>query len=74
LISKLIFEDSTKRRKNLIREWIDYQKALDSVSHSWIGKSMNLIGMNYKIVKVCELSTQKWSTQLHLNINKGLRN
>jgi hypothetical protein len=27
-----------KRRKNLNMAWIDYQKAFDSVPHSWIEK------------------------------------
>ena len=30
--------------------WIDYQKAFDSVPHSWIIKSWQLIGINNKII------------------------
>jgi hypothetical protein len=39
--------------------WIDYQKAFDSVPHSWIEKSIELIGGNNKIVKSCKLSMDK---------------
>jgi hypothetical protein len=40
--------------------WTDYQKAFDNVPHSWIEKSIELIGVNYKIVKFCsKLSMEK---------------
>jgi hypothetical protein len=61
-----------KRRKNLNIAWIDYQKALDSVPHSWIEKSTELIGLNYKIVKFCKLTVEKWSTKLQLKTNQEL--
>jgi hypothetical protein len=35
LILKAILEACKKRRKNLNTAWIDYQKAFDSVPHSW---------------------------------------
>jgi hypothetical protein len=50
LISKAILEDCKKRGRNLNMAWIDYQKAFDSVPHSWIEKSTELIGVNNKIV------------------------
>jgi hypothetical protein len=65
-------EDCKKRRKNLNMVWIDYQKAFDSVPHSWIGKSIELIGVNNKIVKICKLSMEKWSTNLQLKTNQEL--
>jgi hypothetical protein len=30
--------------------WIDYQKAFDRVPHSWIIKSLELIGINKKVI------------------------
>ena len=30
--------------------WIDYQKAFDRVPHSWIIKSLELIGINNKVI------------------------
>lgn len=38
LINKAILEEATSKRKNLSTAWIDYKKAFDSVSHSWIKK------------------------------------
>jgi hypothetical protein len=50
--------------------WLDYQKAFDNVPHSRIEKSIELIGVNYKIVKFCKLSVEKWSTKLQLKTNQ----
>jgi hypothetical protein len=66
LISTAILEDCRKRRKNLNMAWIDYQKAYKSVPQSWIEKSVELIGVNDKIVEFCTLSMAKWSTKLQL--------
>jgi len=30
--------------------WIDYQRAFDRVPHSWIIKSLELIGINNKVI------------------------
>jgi hypothetical protein len=49
LMSKAILEDSKKIKNNLSMAWIDYQKAFDSVQHSWIGISIELLGVNNKI-------------------------
>jgi hypothetical protein len=70
LISKAIFEDSKKRKKNLSIAWIDYQKAFDSVPHSWIEKSIELLGVNNKIINFCKSSMQKWRTRLQLKTNQ----
>jgi hypothetical protein len=67
MISKAIYEDCRRRNKNLSISWIDYKKAFDSVPRSWVEKSIELIGMNSKIVRFCELSMEKWNTRLFLN-------
>jgi hypothetical protein len=40
---------------------MDYQKAFDSVSHSWLEKSIELVGLNSKIVRMCKLSVETWN-------------
>jgi hypothetical protein len=72
LISKAIFEDSKKRKKNLSIAWIDYQKAFDSVPHIWIEKSFELLGLNNKIINFFKSSMEKWSTRLQLKTNQEL--
>lgn len=72
LISKAILEDCRRRKKNLNMAWIDYQKAFDRVPHSWIEKSMELVGVNDRIVKFCKHSMEKWNTKLQLRTNQEL--
>ena len=66
MISKAIFEACRRRKKNLSIAWIDYQKALDSIPHSWVEKSTTLVGVNSKIFRFCKLYTEKLNTRLIL--------
>ena len=70
MISKAIYEDCRRGNKNLTIKlvylysnltivWIDYQKAFGSVPHSWVEKSIELVGANSKIVRFCKLSIEK---------------
>jgi hypothetical protein len=43
MISKAIYEGCRRRNSNLSTAWIDFQKAFDSVPHSWVEK-VNSIG------------------------------
>jgi hypothetical protein len=64
IISKAIYEDYRRRNKNLSIAWIDYQKAFDSIPHSWVEKSIALVGVNSKIVGFCKMFMEKWNTRL----------
>ena len=64
MISKAIYEDCRRRNKNLSIVWIDYQKAFYSVPLSWVENSIELVGVNNKIVRFCKLSMEKWNTRL----------
>ena len=70
MISKTIYEDCRRRNKNLSIAWIDYQRAFDSVPHSWVEKSIELVGVISKIVRFCKLSMEKWNTRL-IFLKKG---
>jgi hypothetical protein len=59
ITSKAIYEDCKRTNKNLSTVWIDYQKAFNSVPHSWVGKSTEMIRVNSKTVKFCTLSVQE---------------
>jgi hypothetical protein len=71
-VSDAIYEDCRRRKKNLSRAWIDYKKAFDSVSHSWLEKSIELVGMNSKIVKMCKLSMETWNRMLQLKTKQDV--
>jgi len=49
MLSKAIYEDCKRRNKNLSVAWIDYQKAFDSVPHSLVEKSIEMVGVNSKM-------------------------
>jgi hypothetical protein len=46
-----------KQKKSLGMAWIDYQNAFDRVPHSWIIKSLELIGINNKVVAFTKKAT-----------------
>ena len=50
LIDKMIGIDCKTRRTNLAVSWIDFQKAYDSVPHSWILETLKLYKINPQIV------------------------
>jgi len=66
MVSKTIYEDCKRRNKNLSIAWIDYQKSFDSVPQSWVKKSIELVGVNSKMVRFCKLFMEKWNTRLIL--------
>jgi len=70
IVSNVIYEDCRRRKKNLSTAWIDYQKAFDSVSHSWLEKSTEMVGVNSKIVRLCNLSMETWNRMLQLKTKR----
>jgi len=42
--------------------WIDYQKAFDRVPHSWIIKSLELIGIHDKVIAFTKKAMTYWRT------------
>jgi len=50
MLSKVIYEDC-KMKKHLSIAWIDYQKASDSVPCGLVENSIELVGVNCKIVR-----------------------
>ena len=45
LIHKTVLRDCKKRHANLAMVWIDYKKAYDMVSHSWISECLQMFGI-----------------------------
>jgi len=72
MTSKAIYEDCKRRNKNLSIAWIDYQKAFDSIPHSWVEKLTALGGGNSIIVRFCKLSMEKWNTRLFLKTKQEI--
>jgi hypothetical protein len=52
--------------------WIDYQKAFDRVPHSWIIKSLELIGINSKVIAFTKKAITYWRTCVRLHTENEL--
>jgi len=52
--------------------WIDYQKAFDRVPHSWIIKSLELIGINNKVISFTRKVMSYWRTRMRLHTENTL--
>jgi hypothetical protein len=72
LISKAILQKCKHRKKNLSMAWIDYQKAFDRVPHSWIIKSLALIGINNKVISFTKNVMPHWRTRMCLHAEQKL--
>jgi len=67
LISKAILQECKSRKKILSMAWIDYQKAFDRMPHSWIIKSLELIGINNKVILFTKKVMTYWKTRMCLH-------
>jgi hypothetical protein len=52
--------------------WIDYQKAFDRVPHSWIIKSLELIGINNKVIAFTKKTMTYWRACMRLHAEHEL--
>jgi hypothetical protein len=72
LISKAILQECKSRKKSLCMAWIDYQKAFDRVPHSWITKSLEITGINNKIISFTKKIMSHWRTRMRLHTENKL--
>ena len=66
LLSKAIVQDCKRKKRNLSMAWIDYQKAFDKVPHSWIIKSLELLGIKDKVITFTKKAMTTWKTRMRL--------
>ena len=64
------YQNCKRSNKNLSIAWTDYHKAFDSIPHSWVEKSIELVGVNSKIVRFCKSSMEKWNNASVKNSKK----
>jgi len=53
--------------------WIDYHKAFDKVPHSWIINSLEIIGINTKVISFTRKVMGYWRTRMRLHAENKLR-
>lgn len=66
LINKVISEEVTKYRRNLLTIWLDYKKAYDSLPHSWVIESLILAKIPTPIINSIKQLISQWSTEMTL--------
>ena len=71
LLNKAAIENCRKRATNLSMAWLDYQKAYDSVPHSWIRKCLKIYKLSDNLCQFIIDSMKRWSTNLHLRHENG---
>jgi hypothetical protein len=72
LISKAILQECKHRKKILSMARIDYQEAFDRVPHSWKIKSLELIGINNKVILFTKKVMPHWRTCMCLHAEQKL--
>jgi hypothetical protein len=66
LIPKVILRECKSRKQSLSMAWTDCQEDFDRVPHSWIIKSLELIGINYKVKAYTKKTMTYWRTRMRL--------
>ena len=66
MINNAILKNCKKRKKNLSTAWIDYKKAFDNISHSWILKCLQMYKIHPVLITFIEESMNQWKTNMTL--------
>ena len=80
LIDKAVIKNSKRRRTNLNMAWIGFRKAYDMVPHSWMIRSLELVGAAKNTVNLLKETMKNWKTNLicsntelrAMKINRGI--
>jgi len=69
LIDSVVSKQAFSRHRNLHICYLDYQKAFDSVPHSWLQEILEIYKINSIFVNFLRHTMYNWNTNLNLNIN-----
>ena len=72
MINNAILENCKKRKKNLSTAWVDYEKASDTVPHSWILKCLQMYKIHPVLITFIEDSMSQWKTNMTLIHKEGV--
>ncbi|XP_039755836.1 uncharacterized protein LOC120630638 [Pararge aegeria] len=67
VIDSTIHKHATAKNRNLHCTYIDYQKAFDSIPHSWLIKVLEIYKVNPKIIIFLRSIMSHWKTTLQLS-------
>ncbi|PZC73245.1 hypothetical protein B5X24_HaOG209892 [Helicoverpa armigera] len=67
IIDAITTNSAVKSKKEIHAMFIDYQKAFDSVPHSWLLHVLNIYKIHPTLKQFLEISMQNWQTTLKIN-------
>ncbi|XP_044766184.1 uncharacterized protein LOC123322306 [Coccinella septempunctata] len=64
IVDRTITRQAKTRKKNISMAWINYQKAYDSVPHSWLIKILKIYKVNEQIIRLLQFLMSTWRTKI----------
>ncbi|XP_045474917.1 uncharacterized protein LOC123680845 [Harmonia axyridis] len=64
VIDNTVTKQAKKRLKNISVAWIDYQKAFDSVPHSWLLEILKIYEVHPEVIQLLKCLMSTWRTSL----------
>uniref|UniRef100_H3B0G5 Reverse transcriptase domain-containing protein n=1 Tax=Latimeria chalumnae TaxID=7897 RepID=H3B0G5_LATCH len=61
LINSIIANQVSHARRNISITWVDYNKAFDSVPHSWLIHALRMYKVNEKVIALLSMLMQTWA-------------
>lgn len=74
VIDSIVMSNAKKNKTPLHTAYIDYQKAFDSVPHSWLLEVLDLYGIEAHIKGFLKSVMEKWRTKLLINSTQSTLN
>lgn len=65
-IDAVILEQARQKQRNVCMAYIDYQKAFDSIPHSWLLKALEIYNVDPTIINFLRHTMTKWNTSLRI--------
>lgn len=70
IIDSTILKHIQKSKKDLFITYIDYQKAFDSIPHSWLIQVLEIYKINNTLINFLKNVMATWKTSINLNTNR----
>lgn len=70
IIDMILTKQATKNKRNISIAWVDYQKAFDSVPHTWIERILRLYKVDPTTINFITASMRSWRTSLNVCVNR----
>ena len=68
----MILENTKAKHSNSSTAWIDYKKAFDSMSHTWIINCLEIFKLSPIYINFIKTTMKLWNTNLFLPHSNGI--